>query len=149
MRDWLDNLEKRQARQAELEAMQPIERNAILLADLERQWSVLGPLRPITYTIYIGDSEQDACAFETETKVLGFDTSLTCGQFGGEWSVHATRSMEPTAENVTHWEEWFKARIAAWDYTDCWPSGFRCPTNGRFLHTAVISRCSKGIEFRE
>ena len=118
MRDWLDNQEKRQARQAELKAMQPIERNAILLADLERQWSVLGPLRPITYTIYIGDSEQDARTFEMETKALGFDTRLTCGQYGGEWSVHATRSMEPTAENVTRWEEWFEARIAAWDYTD-------------------------------
>ena len=68
MRDWLGNLKKRQARQAELDAMQPIERNAILLADLERKWSVLGPLRPITYTIYIGESEQNARAFEIELK---------------------------------------------------------------------------------
>ena len=100
MRDWLENLKQRQARQAELEAMQPIERNAILLADLEREWSVLGPLRPITYTIYVGDNEQQARAFEIETTTLGFDTSLTCGEFGGQWSVHATRSIEPTAENI-------------------------------------------------
>ena len=118
MRDWLENLKQRQARQAELEAMQPIERNAILLADLEREWSVLGPLRPITYTIYVGDNEQQARAFEIETTTLGFDTSLTCGEFGGQWSVHATRSIEPTAENVTYWEEWFRARIAAWEYAD-------------------------------
>lgn len=117
MRDWLENLKESQERRAELKAMPLIERNGILLAELEREWSVLGPVRPITYTIYIGDDEKEARNFARETESLGFDARLTCGECGA-WSVEATRSMEPTAANVTHWEEWFNARLAAWEYAD-------------------------------
>lgn len=104
--------------EAEFEAKPAIERNAATLAELEREWSVLGPQRAITFSVYVGDDENVARAFARDLGAVGFETELSSIWPSGQWSVHATRSMEPTAANVTHWEEWFNARIASWEYAD-------------------------------
>lgn len=114
----LDSLREDRARRIGFEAKPLIERNAATLAGLEREWSVLGPLRSITFSIYIGDDEDVARAFAREVGGMGFETHLSGIWPSGQWSVQATRVMEPTAANVTHWEEWFNARIAAWEYAD-------------------------------
>lgn len=95
-----------------------IERNAAKLANLEREWSVLGPLRPITFSVHVGDDETVARAFAREIESLGFHIDFSSVWPRGPWSVHATRSMEPTPTNVTYWENWFKARLEAWEHAD-------------------------------
>jgi len=108
----------RSAHRAEVEDKPLIERNADKLAELEREWFVLGTLRPITFSTYIGDAEEVARNFALELSSLGFKAIVSSSVPIAEWSVHATRSMEPTAANVTEWEEWFIARIEAWEYPD-------------------------------
>lgn len=105
-------------REAELEVKPLFERNAVTLAELEREWSVLGPQRAITFSVYVGDDEDVARTFARDLNAVGFQTELSGIWPSGQWSVDATRTMEPTAANVTLWEEWFHARIAAWEYAD-------------------------------
>ncbi|WCM29172.1 ribonuclease E inhibitor RraB [Sphingomonas sp. QA11] len=114
MKDWQEGLNTENPLTAELKMKPLIEKNTILLADLEREWSALGPLRSITYTIHF-DDEDEARVFARETETLGFDTDLSSVHQSRDWIVYATRSMEPTVANVTYWEEWFSARVENWD----------------------------------
>ncbi len=87
--------------------------NAIKIAKLEREWGVLGPLRPITFSVYL-DVEEEARSFADGVRAQGFDVSFSQEMSGNGWRVYATLAMEPTAQNVTYWEEWFRARADAW-----------------------------------
>lgn len=91
-----------------------IERNAIKLSDLERDWSTLGPLRSITYTIFFGE-EKEVNSFAHDARENGFDVEIS-GRVGlyyaaYKYEVQATRVMKPTASDVTRWEEWFQTRV--------------------------------------
>lgn len=115
---FFESQQARAAKKAAFEAMPLIEQNTQALANLEREWAMLGPLRLITFTTYIGDDEDIARSFANELEAMGFNTNLSGEWPSGSYSVHATRTMEPTAENVTHWQEWFLSRIAGREYTD-------------------------------
>lgn len=97
----------------EFNAKPLIERNAIKLAELEREWAVLGPLRPITFSVYL-DREAEAKSFADGVRQEGFDVTFSQELPSNAWRLHATRTMEPTSENVTRWEEWFDKRADAW-----------------------------------
>ena len=87
-----------------------IERNRAKLEKLEQEWSVLGRLRPITYEVFF-DNEDDAEAFVPRVREQGFEASLLY-EASNHLSVRSTRRMEPTAENVTQWENWFEEQAA-------------------------------------
>lgn len=97
----------------EFDAKPLIEKNAIKIAALEREWAVLGPLRPITFSVYL-DVEEEARSFADCVRQEGFDVSFSQEMYGNGWRVHASLAIEPTAQNITSWEEWFHARADAW-----------------------------------
>lgn len=90
-----------------------LERNAIKLAELEKDWSALGPLRDITFSVWLAN-EQNARAFADAMRGDEFEISISPPKLKGFWRVDATRAMEPTAANVTYWERWFEAKIGSW-----------------------------------
>lgn len=100
---------KIQAEKAEFDAKPLIEQNAIRLAELEREWAALGPVRRITFSAKFADENAarhfaaDLRERDFEVFILGFDGLFSC-------SIEATMAMEPTAANVTGWEEWFQKR---------------------------------------
>lgn len=100
----------------EFEAKPLIERNAIKLSKFERQWSTLGPLRSITFTVdfaYKANDEADSLAQAAQEE--GFDVRITNKTDRNEpikRELEATRMMEPTAEVVTAWEEWFQMWVS-------------------------------------
>ncbi|MCB8883774.1 ribonuclease E inhibitor RraB [Acidisoma cellulosilytica] len=108
---------EREEREAEFAAKPLVERNAIKLTDLELEWSVLGPLRMITFSVCLGPDGDVARAFADDVETLGFKSQLSFDTDEKQWSLNATRAMEPTAANVTHWEEWFNARVEKCQYS--------------------------------
>ena len=101
------------AEKAEFEAISLIERNAIKLDDLEREWAVLGPLRQISFMVKFRN-EDEARSFSAGLPEMGFEVSFVHHPSDGWcWATRAARMMEPTATTVTHWEKWFIARALA------------------------------------
>lgn len=98
---------RKEAEKAAFNALPLIEQNAIRLAELEREWSVLGSTRAITFTVFFGE-EDEADSFALKARKEGFEVDIVHYLDGRhEYKLNATRLMEPTAENVTLWEEWF------------------------------------------
>lgn len=90
-------------------ALHRVEQNAITIADLEREWSVLGPLREITFTVQL--------RVETGVKELaqaardnGFSVEIPNWAPGESYrfTLVASRKMEPVAQEITRWESWFE-----------------------------------------
>lgn len=120
-----DNLNLgRDRKEAEFYAKPLIERNAIRLSHLEREWAALGPLRPITFKVRL-DDEDEARSFAAELEEKGFDVFYLFfqGVEGQENGISATLDMEPTTEVVTQWEEWLMKKASAWPPTDDNPDG--------------------------
>ncbi|MDE4125199.1 ribonuclease E inhibitor RraB [Phaeobacter gallaeciensis] len=106
-----EEMAREEAEKAAFDALPLIEKNAIKLADLEREWSILGPSRSITFTVCFIEEEQ-ANLLAQDARKEGFDVSIVtwASENTYRYELNATRIMEPTAENVTFWEDWFFTR---------------------------------------
>ena len=117
----IDEMARKEAEEAAFNALPLIEQNKIKLAKLEQEWSALGSIREITFTVFLGEEDQ-ANSFANDARKEGFDVSMTGGSGRHDYGLNATRLMEPVAENVTLWEEWFRTRISKvpdFLYEDC------------------------------
>lgn len=101
-------LEEQAAKKAALDALPLLERNTILLTELESEWAALGPKRLITFKASFHD-EDVARKFGEIVADAGFITNIRSEGFK-LWFVDAIREMAPLPADVTHWEEWFEAR---------------------------------------
>lgn len=95
-------------------ALPPIEQNARKIADLEREWSVLGPLRDITFTVQFC-SETGLEPLAQAAKDNGFNIDITNWAPGERFrfTLEARRKMKPLAQEVTRWECWFRDQAAS------------------------------------
>lgn len=95
----------------EYESKPLIERNAIRIAELERHWAHISPLRTIIFTVNFC-AEGSAKSFANRARREGFDVKiLKCaGLF--KFNLEATRTMEPTASNITSWQRWFQEQVS-------------------------------------
>lgn len=103
--------EAEKADKAAFDALPLVEQNAIKIAKLEKEWSVLGSIREITFTVFFGE-ESEAIILAKAARKKGFDTKVTT--WSGEarnYQLTAKLLMQPIAESVTHWEEWFQAHV--------------------------------------
>ena len=92
---------------AAFNALPLIEKNAIKLAELEKEWSALGSIREITFTVCFGE-EVEANSLARAAMEKGFDTNVeNWVQKDYQYVLKATRAMEPIAQKVTYWEKWF------------------------------------------
>ncbi len=104
-----------------------VEENARILAGIEQEWSGLGPLRKINFAIRFNDySDQDPGAVPVDEQVARFlafakeegcECVVSRDQYG-DASVCASKTMAPTAENVTLLQERLKS------FTDQFPSAY-------------------------
>lgn len=102
-----EEIARKKAEQAAFDALPRVEQNAITLATLEQEWSVLGPLRVIAFTIGFIE-ELEATAFAKNAKSNGFDVDTSNWvDRTYQYRVQASRQMEPSAHEVTRWEAWF------------------------------------------
>lgn len=98
---------RRKAEKAAFDALPLVEQNAIKLTALEREWSALGPLRVITFTVgFIEESEAIALAKAAKDNGFNIEISNWVNETY-QYKVQATRKMEPSAQEVTRWETWF------------------------------------------
>lgn len=106
-----DEWARRQADEAAFNALSLIEQNAVKLAELEKEWSALGAMREITFTVSFGEEDQ-AESLASLARDNGFDTVIE-NYLDEElqYKLKTTRLMEPVAESVTRWEEWFRTRV--------------------------------------
>ncbi len=102
-----------QAEKAIFDALPLVEQNALLIAELEKEWSILGPLRLLTFTVRFS-LEREAQALAQAAKDNGFDVKIA--DWGSEESLPyvliATRQIAPSAQEITLWEKWFKDQVA-------------------------------------
>lgn len=114
----LKNAETRRKEAAAFNALTLIEKNKIKLAELEKEWSALGSMREITFTVCFGE-EDEANSLARAAVEKGFDTYVEHWvQKDYRYVLNATRSMEPVAEKVTFWEEWFYNQASEVPYFD-------------------------------
>jgi|GEM_PF-3267404 len=107
-----EEMARNKAEKPAFEALSLIEQNAIKLEELEREWSALGALREITFAVFLGN-EDEANSLASDAEKEGFDTKITSWlDQPYDYELKATRLIEPTAENVTHWEKWFQSRAS-------------------------------------
>ena len=105
-----DERARKEAEKAAFNALPLIEQNAIKLAELEREWSTLGPMREITFTVFFG-KEDETNSLAHDAREEGFEVDILCHEGGRhQYELNATRLMRPIAESVTLWEEWFRTR---------------------------------------
>lgn len=100
--------------------MSLLEQNAQKLAELEEDWSDLGPLRWIMFHARFSENvdRREGCLPAQEAaeglaalaQEEGCETSCYGDQYG-DWSVVASKKMEPTAANVTVLEELLKSFV--------------------------------------
>lgn len=91
------------------------------LAELEKDWAALGPLRFLTFILEFG-SEDSASSFSSVLVENGFSVAIH-DENGGlirldeicEFTVRATIQMEPTVQNVTYWEQFIKSQLQSWN----------------------------------
>lgn len=109
-----EELARRRAEREAFDALPLVEQNAKRIADLEREWSVLGPLRDITFTVQFRvESEVETLAQAAREK--GFTVKITNWAPGERFlfTLEASRKMEPSAQEVTHWGRWFEDLAAS------------------------------------
>ncbi len=106
-----DEQARKEAEEAAFNALPLIEQNTIKLAELEQEWSALGSMREITFTVLFGE-EDEAVSLAHDARKKGFDVNITgaCGRH--EYELNAACLMKPIAESVTLWEEWFRTRAS-------------------------------------
>lgn len=113
--------------------MSLIETNARIIADLEKEWSELGPLRQINFAVrFNDDSEIDEQAEPLEKQVARFiayaegegcECSVVTDQYGDS-TICVSKMMMPTAEGITALQEklteytanHFRAYVDGWHY---------------------------------
>ena len=111
------NSEERARRRAEREVFNArplVEQNAKTIANLEREWSVLGPLREITF-IVLFRVETGLDSLAQAARDNGFNVEIT-GWAPAEsirFTLAASRKMEPSAQEVTRWECWFREQASS------------------------------------
>lgn len=108
-----DEWARRQAEEAAFNALSLVEQNAIKLAVLEKEWSALGAMREITFTVSFRE-EDGAKSLASVAGDNGFDSEIvheTDKEF--QYKLESTRLMKPIAESVTHWEEWFREQASS------------------------------------
>lgn len=107
--------------------MSLVEENARILAGIEREWSGLGPLRQINFALRFNDySEEDPEAVSVDDQVSRFLTfakeegceCVVSRDHYGEASVCVSKTMAPSAENVTLLQERLKS------FTDEFPRAY-------------------------
>jgi len=97
---------------AAFNALPLLEQNRIKLEKLEREWSALGSLREITFTIFFGE-KIEANSLEKVAKEKGFRTEITTwSNERRNYQLTAKLMMLPEAESVTRWEEWFEVQAS-------------------------------------
>lgn len=91
-----------------------IEWNAEKIAELEREWSVLGPLREITFTVQFR-VETGVEALAQAARDSGFNVTISNWAPGERirFTLEASRKMEPSAQEVTRWQNWFEDQVSA------------------------------------
>jgi hypothetical protein len=90
--------------------MSLLEENAEILAGMERGGSDLGPSRPVDFS-HVFPDQASAEAFAHECGNHGFKIDLVETERDEDsWDVTVSAEMEPSAVNVTSWEERFDAR---------------------------------------
>jgi len=104
-----------------------VEENARILAGIEQEWSDLGPLRQIDFAIRFCDySDRDAEAVSVDEQVASFlafaneegcECKVVVDQYG-DASVCVSKTMAPTAENVTSLQDRLKS------FTDKFPCAY-------------------------
>lgn len=111
--------------------MSLIEKNARILADLESEWTDLGPLRQINFAVRFNDySDRDDDAlpvdeqvakFRTFAKGLGCECAVAKDQHG-DASICVSKIIAPSAENVTALQQLLESFIKEHDgaYLDGW-----------------------------
>lgn len=95
-------------------ALPLVEQNAKKIADLEREWSVLGPLREITFTVYFR-VEAGLEALAQAARDNGFNVRISNWAPGERirFTLEASRKMEPSAQEVTRWQCWFEDQASS------------------------------------
>ncbi len=107
-----DERARKEAKEAAFNALPLIEQNRVKLAELEKEWSALGSMREITFTVFFG-VEDEANSLDRDATENGFDTNITNRiNQSYQYELKATRLMEAKAESVTLWEEWFRTRAS-------------------------------------
>lgn len=104
-----EELARQRAEREAFDALPLIEQNAKKIADLEREWSVLGPLREITFTVQFR-AETGVESLAQAARDNGFNVEITNCAPGElfQFTIKAGRKMEPSAQEVTRWESWFE-----------------------------------------
>lgn len=87
------------------DALPRVQQNEKLIAELEREWSILGPMREITFTVQFRD-KMGLDALAQAVRDNGFDVAVNA------LTLKAIRQMEPSAEEFTYWENWFEEKIS-------------------------------------
>jgi len=109
--------------------MSLLKTNALKLAALEPEWSVLGPIREFHFS-YIFSKQESAGIFASVAVAKGY-TSFISYASPIEWTVTVSIRMEPTATNVTHWEELLNSLAdppsSSYDYVDITCDGWSYP----------------------
>jgi len=88
--------------------MSLLEENAEILAGMERDGSDLRAERPVDFS-HVFPDRASAEAFATECGKDGFQSDLEETE-RDSWDVTVSTDMEPSAANITSWEEHFDAR---------------------------------------
>ena len=104
---------RQEAEREAFKALPRVDQNAKTLADLEREWFVLGPFREISYTVQFR-MEAGVEPLAQAARDNGFNVNITNWAVGERFrfTLEATRKMEPSAHEVTRWESWFDDQVS-------------------------------------
>ncbi|WP_454796886.1 ribonuclease E inhibitor RraB [Novosphingobium lindaniclasticum] len=90
--------------------MSLLEENADILAEMERDGSDLGPARSVDFS-HVFPDQLSAEAFAAECERDGFKIDIVeIDRDEDPWDVTVSTDMQPSAVNITSWEERFDAR---------------------------------------
>lgn len=109
---------RQRAERETFDALPLVEQNHRKIADLEREWSALGHLREITFTIQFR-VETGVGALAQAARDNGFKVEITNWAPGERFrfTLEASRKMKPSAQEITRWEKWFEDQASSFpDY---------------------------------
>lgn len=109
-----EEVARRKAEREAYDALSRVEQIALKIDELERNWSVLGPLRPITFTVLFRD-EAAVEPLARAAKENGFDVAIS-NWANGEPSYkefNATLVLKPSPQEIERWEIWFDKYASA------------------------------------
>ena len=87
--------------------MSLLEENAKILAGMEKDGSDLGPSRPVDFS-HVFATRISAEEFAAECEANGFKIDVVeTDRVADPWDVTVIVEMQPSAANVTSWEERF------------------------------------------